>query len=811
MVEELGAGYQYMGVATPTTNPGTLDCRCFYIASAAGTYTYFKNSSNVALVVNDGEVAILKYDTSWSKEVTGAATAAQVTQLGQYVNGDEQFSVVPNSGWYLGYTYGNASFDRNPSRSLFFINNLAPGTVLTVQSAGIVDFNVSEFEVPELTINTKKTRVVSSGWQSVSTYTITLGSTTQSVALILKTDVEATANAAITSVSFFRNDGVFLRQEKYLSEVGEMTSQQKSVAVTNWVSGTFVNGAYGADGTRIIGTANLDGVQGTFNVAVVSGYKVSLRLVSVAAFNPPTTITGVSNSQILYASGWQSEDFSVNIPAGTKSAIIVFAYTSNAYIGVDKSGNASYSFTGTRTLVAEADVLESEIEKLKNDALMSASVSGLSQITFTASDLEKGTIYQSVEDSSTNAMRTVNRYMCYQNGVLRFVYGQRSDTNTWYVRVVQYDDSGTYISGLNESWTNASSFKLDKRTRYVRIVFRLTDTGGSGVAFDDVESELEEGSVGVVFEGLNLTPLSFVEQIEEKVDRLPLVDNPDGYYTGEKINVRNPFKVLAHRNIENIKRHQSMAIYGNYMVTAYTDNGEAKGQVIDLTTYTILATITFDLGGFHLPHCNVCCFGNEFAEGNNTLPLFYLSQWDYEYERGCLVYDIQESGGTWTATLVQKIKPNNIGTGILGAGCVDWIVDTDNSCLYALGYYLAGSSTIVEGNKEMVVKFSLPKIADGSSILLSESDVVDNYSVLMWNFSQDKTYVDGKVYVIAGGGPQYGTPEMNRLYVLDLVQKQVVSIVHCENVFTAEPEGLSEKNGDLLFTYGYTPVYKFVF
>ena len=83
MVDSEGAGYQFMGVATPTS-PGssqTPDYKCFYLAATPGTYTYLGG-----LVVADGEVAILKYDSSWHKEVTGAATASEVSQLGQYMN-----------------------------------------------------------------------------------------------------------------------------------------------------------------------------------------------------------------------------------------------------------------------------------------------------------------------------------------------------------------------------------------------------------------------------------------------------------------------------------------------------------------------------------------------------------------------------------------------------------------------------------------------------------------------------------------------------------------------------------------------------
>lgn len=82
MVNSLGAGYQFMGVATPATNPSNTDIKQFYIASTPGTYTNFVDSGGDALEVNDGEVAVLKYETAWSKEVTGAATRAEFRPYG---------------------------------------------------------------------------------------------------------------------------------------------------------------------------------------------------------------------------------------------------------------------------------------------------------------------------------------------------------------------------------------------------------------------------------------------------------------------------------------------------------------------------------------------------------------------------------------------------------------------------------------------------------------------------------------------------------------------------------------------------------
>lgn len=78
MVNSLGVGYQYVGIATPATNPGTPDQNVFYLASTAGTYTNFGG-----LVLADGEIAILKYNGAWSKDSTGAASLEMVNQLGQ--------------------------------------------------------------------------------------------------------------------------------------------------------------------------------------------------------------------------------------------------------------------------------------------------------------------------------------------------------------------------------------------------------------------------------------------------------------------------------------------------------------------------------------------------------------------------------------------------------------------------------------------------------------------------------------------------------------------------------------------------------
>lgn len=76
MITSLGAGYQFIGVATPSTNPGTPDQNVYYLASTAGTYSNFGG-----IVLNSGEVAILTYDGSWTKYSSGFASEEKLNQL----------------------------------------------------------------------------------------------------------------------------------------------------------------------------------------------------------------------------------------------------------------------------------------------------------------------------------------------------------------------------------------------------------------------------------------------------------------------------------------------------------------------------------------------------------------------------------------------------------------------------------------------------------------------------------------------------------------------------------------------------------
>lgn len=76
MVNTLGAGYQFAGVATINTNPGTPDAKVFYIANGKGTYEKFGG-----LEVTEDEVVVLYWDSSWHKVATGIASQEKLSEL----------------------------------------------------------------------------------------------------------------------------------------------------------------------------------------------------------------------------------------------------------------------------------------------------------------------------------------------------------------------------------------------------------------------------------------------------------------------------------------------------------------------------------------------------------------------------------------------------------------------------------------------------------------------------------------------------------------------------------------------------------
>lgn len=100
IIDTLNPGYQFMGVATPSTNPGTPDQKVFYIANGKDTYTNFGGIS-----ITEDEVVILYYDTAWHKLLTGIAPQEKLSKLQVNLYGDTSHEILDTTNEIVGMIY----------------------------------------------------------------------------------------------------------------------------------------------------------------------------------------------------------------------------------------------------------------------------------------------------------------------------------------------------------------------------------------------------------------------------------------------------------------------------------------------------------------------------------------------------------------------------------------------------------------------------------------------------------------------------------------------------------------------------------
>lgn len=77
MISALGVGYQFVGVATPDTVPGTPDARVCYLCVGAGNYANF----GTQFVLDGTNIAICRFDTVWTNVLIDIPTKSSVVLI----------------------------------------------------------------------------------------------------------------------------------------------------------------------------------------------------------------------------------------------------------------------------------------------------------------------------------------------------------------------------------------------------------------------------------------------------------------------------------------------------------------------------------------------------------------------------------------------------------------------------------------------------------------------------------------------------------------------------------------------------------
>ena len=146
MVTTLGAGYQFAGVATTATDPGSPDAKVFYIANGKGTYTNFGG-----LQVTEDDVVVLYWDSSWHKVSTGIASNSIVSDMSSMLDMTKYMMTLDTSG--------NNVFDPNYVRHGKIVRSSSPYDIFNFTGAGVTGF----YRVPSTCNEIKISGIVASG------------------------------------------------------------------------------------------------------------------------------------------------------------------------------------------------------------------------------------------------------------------------------------------------------------------------------------------------------------------------------------------------------------------------------------------------------------------------------------------------------------------------------------------------------------------------------------------------------------------------------------------------------------------------
>lgn len=262
VVNSLGSGYQFIGIATPETTPGTPDQKVFYIGSA-GTYPNFGPA-----VIPDGNLAVFYYDSSWHYGSVafplgnGAVTESKLA------------TALANKLFASGYKFAGIATPQTtpgtPNQNVFYIGSAGEysnfGTTKTVDDGylGFFEYN--------------------NGW---SFETIKVGETSvvRFIAQTLTDQQKQQARDNIGAVS--TTDFSELSQE-----VGEYVDDTVVISPGTWTDGKLIN-ADPEDATM--------GQEENSTAYSVTGYRdIHLHQGRILHYTRQTTASAISNAGLCF-------------------------------------------------------------------------------------------------------------------------------------------------------------------------------------------------------------------------------------------------------------------------------------------------------------------------------------------------------------------------------------------------------------------------------------------------------------------------------------------------------------------------------
>ena len=796
MVNSLGAGYQFMGVATPT-NPGTAqtpDYKCFYIATTPGTYTNLGG-----LVVSDGEVALLKWDTSWTKEVTGVAAAAKVNQIEKsvsalvdFVQGGEDVEIIDISNyqvyngslggggrWYISGRTSHIIIPANPGERYLLKSDSVSGLfgILTSDhSEPVANNSVISYVSGQSRRNatTYQDVVIPNGAAYLCLVMVDGGQNDTKWGLVAKCGANYKSTQELVSLINTLSQSSIDKVE-YITATHPLVidNQNRVFNLYNGISVKVKGGAAVAVQISNVPFGTLTRVSGwcclvynttTGSISVKQYYNTEITDtdVIIAVFralldhesgSPDTfTITSVYYTMLAYK---LLNEYGVLIDrnigysdildiVGTQKNIESIPNFESGYIGANGNTGASDS------VVRSADYLRISYNKIYckgNLSLLQSIIPNFSSINFNVH------CYNEKKQSLGRAMQG---YQIVDNGAYYDLLEGTAFVRFTFADIAPNVNLANYLSDINSNKNN---------------IFDLKDI------HEPIFATKEE-----------------LADVEAEMGIRTMLD-----YSGQKISLRQK---TDYEHIFSLRDagvyNQGAAIYGNYLFAFHTGNAEV--DVYDLTTNTLVQTISVSDNPQGENHANNADFGVAFADASDLFPLLYVTT---NLNDEIWVYRVSGTIGNLVMTKHQVISLNTSEIGIYPIS--SFAVDKENNKIVFTGYKNANYDVSVN-NPGVVGYFEIPDTS--SDIQVASADV--HFKEVPWVYAFQGCFaVAGKIYSAFGN-----THVSAGICVYDyangiVLNKIAISVADFGDYF--EPEGLCEYNGEMIMTSQHLKVYNFAF
>lgn len=420
----------------------------------------------------------------------------------------------------------------------------------------------------------------------------------------------------------------------------------------------------------------------------------------------PTNESYISSKDFLDVSGLRS--LKIFNDAGYRSAVVLYDDNKNFVYGTRMVSGTSWSidvggYKYVKICIGKTD------GSVTRDAETHISIAGIKEKDAFGIDVSelyvRGSLVNGAIQDATTRISTKN-FIDVRN-----IDSLKVDISAGYYYAVVFYSGNSESSFLGGSyWSNIGEFVDVSKYNYARVTIRRSDNGDI-LATDGVAVTL------VGYKGRTST------------------DNRT--YNGARISLKNKmtyksiwdkFSMLFSSAYSfDEETQQGSAIYNGYL---FMLRHHAVVDIVNLNTMSFVNEYVIEDISAQKPHCNSGSFSKQYPSGNTAFPYLYTGRCAYSSDsqgetdaakNACYVLNITTTGATLAQTITFANNNDDFYTSENG-GAWDWVLDAERNILYAIGYGGIPRKYIVKG-------FNAPNPANGGTIALTDSDVIEQWEI----------------------------------------------------------------------------------